>query len=69
MYPSLQFEFSNSLKNINIKNLKKKIKFKSQNFKRDIKILSFKKDIFIILGRPIIKDKVNFKDIPFLFFR
>lgn len=67
MYPSLQFEFSNSLKNINIKNLKKKIKFKSQNFKRDIKILSFKKDIFIILGRPIIKDKINFKDIPFLF--
>ena len=67
MYPSLQFEFSNSLKNINIKNLKKKIKFKSHSFKRDIKILSFKKDIFIILGRPIIEAKINFKDIPVLF--
>lgn len=64
MYPTLNFEIPQNIKNININNIKKKINLKIKKFKRDIKILKYNNDIFIIIGRPIIKDKVNFVDIP-----
>ena len=56
------FVYNPNLKNINKKNFKKKFDIKVKNLKYDIKIFFEKNKITIILGRPIIGEKVNFFD-------
>ena len=59
---TLTFEFPNKIETLNKKNFKHKLKLKIKNLNYDYRFFFEKSCIFLVIGRPIISESVNFRD-------
>ena len=59
---TLTFEFPNKIETLNKKNFKRKLKLKIKNLSYDHRFFFERSCIFLVIGRPIISECVNFRD-------